>query len=230
MAIHGLVKDSTASQSALRERYALLLVAILAAFAVQGIAPPGRFEQVIVSLLLTATVLLAGRAAGARPVVMRVMLAIGAAVLLASIASAIAGSVDSGAISLANLLLVVLAPPLVAIGVVRGMRRHNGVTVHAVYGVLCLYILLGMCFAFAYGAIDRFGSGPLFAGNVQATTSNCLYYSFTTLTTVGFGDITTITNLGHTLSSFEALGGQIYLVTVVALIVSNLRRPDPSES
>ena len=82
-----------------------------------------------------------------------------------------------------------------------------------------------MLFAFVYGAIDHLGGNPVFAGGQEATVSRCLYYSFTTLTTVGYGDFTTRSDLGHTLSVFEALLGQIYLVTVVSLIVSNLGRP-----
>jgi hypothetical protein len=55
--------------------------------------------------------------------------------------------------------------------------------------------------------------------------SHCLYFSFTTLATVGYGDFVARTNVGHTLAVSEALLGQIYLVTVVSLIVSNLGRP-----
>jgi hypothetical protein len=55
--------------------------------------------------------------------------------------------------------------------------------------------------------------------------SHCLYFSFTTLATVGYGDFVARTDLGHTLAISEALIGQIYLVTVVSLIISNLRRP-----
>jgi len=62
----------------------------------------------------------------------------------------------------------------------------------------------------------------VFADGVSATTSNCLYFSFTTLTTVGYGDVLTSSNLGHTIAVTEALVGQIYLVTVVALLVSDL--------
>ena len=86
-------------------------------------------------------------------------------------------------------------------------------------GVLCIYLLIGMLCAFLYGAIDRLGGNPFFAQNVAATGSRCLYFSFTTLTTVGYGDLTARTNLGHTLAVTEALVGQIYLVTVVALLV-----------
>jgi hypothetical protein len=126
---------------------------------------------------------------------------------------------------IANLLLVTLAPPAIVVGIVRALRARGRVTLEAVFGVLCLYILVGMFFAFLYGAIDRIGQ-DFFAQGAQATTSNCLYFSFTTLTTVGYGDFTAATNLGHTLSVSEALLGQIYLVTVVAVFVGNLiRRP-----
>ena len=55
--------------------------------------------------------------------------------------------------------------------------------------------------------------------------SNCLYFSFTTLTTVGFGDLAPRSDLGRTLAVFEALIGQIYMVTVVSLIVGHLGAP-----
>jgi len=69
------------------------------------------------------------------------------------------------------------------------------------------------------------GGDPFFANGDTATTSRCLYFSFTTLTTVGYGDFVARSNLGHTLAVFEALLGQIYLVTVVSVLVSNLGRP-----
>ncbi len=86
-------------------------------------------------------------------------------------------------------------------------------------------MLIGMAFGFLYGAIDRIDGDPFFAGADAATVSRCLYFSFTTLTTVGYGDLVARSDLGHTLAVFEALIGQIYLVTVVSLIVSNLGRP-----
>ena len=90
---------------------------------------------------------------------------------------------------------------------VRSLRAHGGVTVEAVFGVLCLYILVGMLFALVYGTIDRLGHG-FFVNNAQATPSNCLYFSFTTLTTVGYGDLTAKSNLGHTLSVARPCSGR----------------------
>ena len=65
-------------------------------------------------------------------------------------------------------------------------------------------------------------------GRPVGETPRYLYFSYSTLTTVGYGDLVARSNLGHTLSAFEALLGQIYLVTVVAVIVTNVvprRRP-----
>jgi Ion channel len=206
-----------------RERYGLLLVAILAAFAVQGIAEPGPVEQVVVTALLGGTLLLALVAAEARPVAIRVALVVASVLLVASIVEAATTDGKTVAASTANLLLLCLAPPAVVLGIVRSLRARGNVTVEAVFGVLCLYILLGMCFSGVYSLIDRLGH-QFFANGETATVSHCLYFSFVTLTTVGYGDYTAAGNLGHTLSATEALIGQIYLVTVVLIIVSNLRR------
>jgi Ion channel len=132
------------------------------------------------------------------------------------------GNAIKGATSVANGLLVALAPAAVVVGVLRSVRAHRAITPEAVAGVLCLYLLAGMFFAFVYGAMNNFGGDPFFASGVEATPSRCLYFSFITLTTVGYGDFVARTSLGHTLSAFEALLGQIYLVTVVAVIVSNV--------
>jgi Ion channel len=207
-----------------RKRYGVLMVAILAAFFVQGVANPGRWEQLIVAVLLGVTLIAALRAAEVRPIVLRVAVVVVAAVVAAAAAAAASGSIDSAATRFANALLVLLAPPAIAVGVVRNLRARQAVTIEAVFGVLCLYLLVGMFFAYIYGGIDRVGGTPFFAGGESATTARCLYYSFTTLTTIGYGDLTASSNLGHTLSVLEGLLGQIYLVTVVSLIVGNLGR------
>ena len=64
---------------------------------------------------------------------------------------------------------------------------------------------------------------PSWRFRVSSTTAHNVYFSFTTLTTTGFGDLTARASLGHTLSNLEMLIGQIYLVTVVSIVVGNLR-------
>jgi len=210
-----------------RERYGVLLGAVIVAFAVEGVATPSSWEQILTTALLGATLLLALFAAEAKRarVWIASVLVVGCVVL--SIVEAISGNIDGGATRLANALLVLFAPPAVIAGVIRSLRARQAVTLEAVFGVLCVYMLLGMLYAFIYGSIDRLGGTPFFAGGASATVAHCLYFSFTTLTTVGYGDFTAQTNLGHTLSVSESLLGQIYLVTVVSLIVANLGRARP---
>ena len=201
----------------------MLLGSTTVAFAVEGIAAPEAWDQVLVTTLLAGTLILALWAADVRRIVLRVATVVAAMLLAVSIVEAAAGSVDNTAVRIANVLLVFLAPPAVVVGVVRGVRARHKVTIEAVLGVLSLYILLGLFFAQLYGAIARV-SGHFFANNVAATPSDCVYFSFTTLTTIGYGDITASGNFGHTLAVTEGLVGQIYLVTIVSLLVGNLGR------
>jgi len=207
-----------------RDRFGLLLGATIAAFAIEGIATPGVWDQALVTVLLSATLLLALWAADARQIVMQVAAVVAVVVVAVSVVEAIAGKVDNTSVRVANLLLVLLAPPAVIVGVLRSLRARRKVSVAAVLGVLCLYILVGLFFAQLYGAIDRVDGGHFFANGVEATLSHCVYFSFTTLATIGYGDIVASSNLGHTLAVSEGLVGQIYLVTIVSLIVANLGR------
>ena len=100
--------------------------------------------------------------------------------------------------------------------------RDHGVTLHTMFGVLCIYLLLGILFAFLYGIVGVTSSGPFFAQHAAESTKNFLYFSFVTITTVGYGDLTAASNLGRSIAIAEALTGQIYLVTVVAAIVGGL--------
>jgi hypothetical protein len=90
------------------------------------------------------------------------------------------------------------------------------------FGVLCVYLLAGMTFGFIYGVIGAVGNDPFFAQIPGGDQSDFLYFSFITMLTVGYGDLTAAGNLGRALAVLEALFGQIYLVTIVALLVSRL--------
>jgi hypothetical protein len=197
-------------------------VSITTVFAVEGIAAPGRLQQAIVAVLLTVTLALSLWVAEARKSVVIPTIVTGAVLSAASVVAALAGHAEGVAVLILNLLLVIMAPPAIVLGIVRTLRLRREVTLEAVFGVLCLYLLLGMFFAFLYAFIGKLDGGSFFAGGQSVTTAHCLYFSFITITTVGYGDLTAASNLGHTLSSAEALVGQIYLVTIVSLIVSNL--------
>jgi hypothetical protein len=205
------------------ERYGLLLVGLLAAFLLQGVGSQHGWVEVLQTALLGVSVLLALWAASVRRGVIRAAAVFVLIVLAVCLVEALSGHPAGGPALVANAILVLIAPPAIVLGVLRGVRRNGAVTFQTVFGVLSLYLLLGMLFAFTYGAIDRLGGAPFFSDGAAATPSRNLYFSFATLTTVGYGDYTARSNLGHTLAVLEALLGQLYLVTVVSVIVSNLR-------
>ena len=108
-----------------------------------------------------------------------------------------------------------------AIGI--GVADQRGVNSRSVLGAISIYLLVGMLFVFVYGAVATLGAGPFFAQGTDGTRSLRLYFSFVTMATLGYGDYTPAGTLGHMLAVVEALFGQLYLVTVVALLVSRLR-------
>jgi hypothetical protein len=203
----------------LRQRYGLLLACLTVLFVVLGVAPGGPWQDAAITGLSAATLIFALRAGEVTPRVTAGFTVIATMLFVAVAVLAAAGASTEAAARLTSAALVAFAPPAIAIGVVRGLREQ-GAGVQSILGVLCIYLLMGMVYAFVYDVIDRLGGAPVFTGGISANSPHCMYFSFTTLTTVGYGDVTARSDLGHTVAVSEALIGQIYLVTVVALLVS----------
>jgi hypothetical protein len=89
-----------------------------------------------------------------------------------------------------------------------------------------------MSFAFLYGAVAALSSEPFFyqRGIGDGTSADRTYFSFVTLTTTGYGDLTANVGVPRALAILEAIFGQLYLVTVVALVMSNLGRRRAQQS
>lgn len=96
-------------------------------------------------------------------------------------------------------------------------------TLATLAGVLAIYLLVGMFFSFAYGVIAAVDEGALYTGEPEPNRGDQLYFSFVTLRTVGYGDLVPGSDASRTIAVIEMLLGQIHLVTVVALIVGDLR-------
>lgn len=211
-----------------RFRYGLLLGLIATSLAFQLAAPSADWSRLVTVGLQGATLVLALRTSRVHPLLIRIAALIVAIAFAGSVIAVVAGDdVGRDSTAIVNLLLVGLAPAAIVVGVVRNVREDHGVTLTTMYGVLCVYLLLGMFFAFVYGAIDAFGASGVFAETTDPTQADFLYFSFSTLTTTGYGDLTVDTGLGRAVSITEALLGQIYLVTVVAAIVTKLRPRGP---
>jgi hypothetical protein len=189
------------------------------------VATPDAAWARFLTILLSAAVLLAAVwATGAQRLVARGAAA--AAVVVAATAAvylAVTGSVPLLLGAIANGLLVAIAPAIIGEGIVRNVRREQAVTLHTLSGVLAIYLLAGMFFSFLFVAVDAVDHGRFFAETSDPQRSDFLYFSYITLSTTGYGDLTPSPEVGRMLAVAEALLGQIYLVTIVALIVANLR-------
>jgi len=115
--------------------------------------------------------------------------------------------------------LVVAAIPVALGGGVLRLMNDEGVTVQAVAGALAIYLVIGMLFASAIGFVGVVDSPYFTQGHVD--NGDVVYYSFTVMTTTGFGDFTAAQPLGHALAVLEMLTGQIYLVTVIGILIGN---------
>jgi hypothetical protein len=213
----GIVNDA-------RQRYGLLLLALAVTLAFEGIAAPGDLQRAIGALLVGADLLLAFFAADMPVRRFRIAALLVAAIVAGLVLAAIRGNTHTvfGLAAIVNGMMIALAPPAVVIGIYRNLRDTRTVTLTVVAGVLCLYLLVGLFFASVYVAVQNLGGAPFFANGAAATSTRAVYFSFITLATVGYGDFTARTSFGHTLAISEALVGQIYLVTIVASIISRL--------
>ena len=114
---------------------------------------------------------------------------------------------------------------LTTVVVVRRVLAKPTVTIQSIYGALSAYLIIGLMFAACYAAIQRLDSQDFFASNEPANTQTLQYFSFTTLTTLGYGDFTAARSGGRSLAVMEAVTGQVFLATLVARLVSAYQRP-----
>jgi hypothetical protein len=122
------------------------------------------------------------------------------------------GQVGASTPNLLWILLATIAPILV----VRRLIQHKRASGKTLLGAVSAYLLIALAFNFAFLALDAIGE-PFF-GQEEPTTS-FMYFSLVTITTLGYGDLAAAEPLGRLLATIEAVIGQVYLVTFVAMIV-----------
>jgi hypothetical protein len=203
---------------------ALTVLAIVALALVDLSAPAGDFvaglASIATSVLVGVTLLLAMRASGLRLKWRRVADVLVAVVLVVIIAQIAYGLATDAALfaregtrPLTLLVLSALAPLVV----VRRLLQHRTVTTGTLFGAVSAFLLLPIAFCYAFLTIDGLQTTPFF-GQTEPTTS-FMYFSLTTISTVGYGDLTAVTPLARLVATAEAVSGQVYLVTFVGMLV-----------
>jgi hypothetical protein len=213
---------------AAHDSYGLLLVLILCSLVVWTLETPA-LEAVLPTfrvLVLGATLAFALHTSGARHrtyVVCWLLVAVAVGLTIAVDGDSRLGHV----VQAVGAFLLVVA---VIVTIARRLAEHPVVTGSTILAAVCVYLFVGLAFATVYALAAAVDLGPLFAGVGDGTGAERVYFSFITLTTTGYGDLVPAADLTRMIAVTEALIGQIYLVTVVAVLVSNVgstRRREP---
>jgi len=221
----GLGRGRTGSPSR-GGRYGLLLLVLIGTYVLASFSG-AKLAIDLQVVLFTLVLLLALRTSllpRPWPWVLGAVTVIGSAVtFLTSLNGSRAGT---AAEDLWKALLLLMA----AVMVVRRVLAKPTVTIQSIYGALSAYLITGLMFASIFAGIDQLGTSDFFANKQPADTQTYQYFSFTTLTTLGYGDFTAAESGGRSVAVLEAMTGQVFLATLVARLVSAYRgsdRPEP---
>jgi len=201
--------------------FGLVLVLVLATYALGSLTPFKDWTGALITLFAGTAAVVGLAGAEARPGIVR-----SAAVLtlVAVILAILSAALDDLHILGASSFIVVLLQLVATAAILRAVVTESEVGFRTILGAISVYLILGLLFTFLYGALDRVQSGGFFGEGTELHTGDTIFFSFTTLTTTGYGDLIPAGQPGKMFAGLEMLMGQIFLVTLVAGLVS-LWRP-----
>jgi ion channel len=201
--------------------FGLVLLLVLLTYVLWSVTDYRAWTAVLTVAVASASSSVALYSAEARHSVKRMGMYLSLAAVLLAIANAAFGSNTCLAISsLIQMFLFIVA----AGAVLRAVLMETKVGFRTILGAVSVYIIFGLLFTFLYVAIDRLQSGPFFGAGVHLGTGDYVFFSITTLTTTGYGNLVPAGQPGQMFAGLEMLIGQIFLVTLIAGLVS-LWRP-----
>ncbi len=229
MAVEHADPPKTTRPSAHLDRFGALLavtIGVVVLLALVDLSDPdadlrSQFGVLVATMLVGATFLLALRASGVTHgwrLTADILVGIGLAITTIVYVSNLTAGTDfvlaeDADPSVVFIALAVLSPILV----VRRLLQHRRVGSETVLGAISAYLLIALAANLLFLSTASWQSEPFF-GSPEPSTS-FMYFSLITITTLGYGDLTPVTSLGRLLAAGEAIVGQVFLVTFVAMIV-----------
>jgi hypothetical protein len=198
--------------------FVLLLLAVLIWFFVP-FASSERWATIPTITVFFLTILISMHTSFVRERWLRLVLAIDVGLLLLGIAGVITGNEEVRAVSNAGFGLLLFATALV---VLRRVLGHQTVTSRTLSGAVSAFLFVGLAFACFAEATVLHEPHAYNAASGNFGFGSMLYFSFVTIATLGYGDIVPVSSAARSLATMEAIMGQIYLVTIVARLVSLL--------
>lgn len=211
-------------------RYLVVFVLVLAIIMVAIALPPddsgrGVLMVALTALTLFAAVWVSGTTAWTPRIVACLAVFAAAAAVFTWVLPGVKDEVGL-ATRLVILSVVVVLPFVIGAGALRAMKE-DGVTLGVVFAAVSNYLLIAIAFAVAYAIISDLQSDSFFSGMEPMKFGffpDFMYFSVITQSTVGYGDFVPATGVGRAFASSQALIGQLYLVSVVAVVVGNFGR------
>ncbi len=204
------------------DRYGLLLLLLVFSYVMSALTTT-KFAATVQSLLFIVTLLLALRTSRVHKRTMHVIMGITLVGSAAAIVLALGHATNVG-LGIADIWTALIL--LLTVGVIlRRVLTMPTVSLQSIFGAVSAYMIIGLMFASIYSAMSRLETGHFFATGSPADSRTFQYFSFTTLTTLGYGDFTAGTNAGRAVAVIEAMSGQIFLATLVARLVASYRAP-----
>jgi Ion channel len=199
------------------ERYAFLLILLAADVVIFFTVPAGRWWAFLGVPFVAATLLLGlyTTQVPRRALIVAWIAAFSASGL--ALAGALLRTTSTQGVAYLLMGLLIVATPIL---ILRRLLGHERVTVQTILGAVCVYVLIGLVFAFLFIGVNGVSSQPFLAQGANDRPATYVYLSYITLATVGYGDYTPAGTLGQALCAWEAIMGQIFLVTTVARLVS----------
>jgi hypothetical protein len=200
-------------------RYGLLLAVLMFSYVLSAFTGGKGVEAVQIGLFLSVSLL----ALRAENVSRRVARLVAGVIVTGSVVAVVLAlnksEVDSGIAYAWSAFMLLFAAAVI----VRRVLAQPEVSLQSIFGAVSAYIIIGLMFAAIYEAISQFTAEPFFAQGAVHSLKTFQYFSFTTLTTLGYGDYTAAQSGGQAVAVMEALLGQIFLATLVARLVAGFR-------
>ena len=204
-----------------RDSYILLFLLLLIDYLSLSLIDSLRWGGLLHSVPVTVSVVVGLHTSGAKRRTIQFATVVLGIANLAAVIQVIDPNHHIGSVAF---FLVAVLLIITSLTIMRRVLRHRFVNIETLFGALDVYILIGLFYStifmgMSYASANHHG-GPFFAQPGPHNASDFVYFSFITLTTVGFGDLTPYTEGARSVVVLEALTGQIFLVTLVARLVT----------
>lgn len=200
----------------LDDAFGLVLVLVVASLLLGSLLPNQVWAAIVITVAISATSILALTGSHARRGLLRSALWLSLAAVALAVIAAVSG--DRSWLNACALIQVVLLTGAM-LAVLYRVLTSTEVGTQTILGAISVYALLGILFAYVYAAVDLIQGSPFFTEVAHPSGSDFLFFSFTTLTTTGFGNLVPGGQPGRMFAGLEMMAGPILLVTILAGLV-----------